>query len=144
MTADQTPDGWTPAYIPLGEVWRTIPGFPRYAVSSEGRVRVYMPPMKRGAIHHGPRVVELAQSIGGRAKNYKRIMLMHPRRRHAYVHHLVAEVFIGPRPEGCAVLHANDDGFDNRLANIRYGDCEENQMDRHVAAVAPDLPPAPF
>jgi hypothetical protein len=30
------------------------------------------------------------------------------------------------------------------LANLRYGDRDENEMDRHVAAVAKDLPDAPF
>lgn len=100
--------------------------------------------MKRGCVYHGARVVELAQSIGGRAKNYKRVMLMCPKRRHAYVHHLMAEAFLGPRPEGFMVLHKDDNGFHNVIDNIRYGDRDENECDRHVARVAPELEGAPF
>ena len=144
MLADETPDGWLPPYIPQGEVWRQIPGFPDYDVSSEGRVRSCIQPGWRGCVFHHGRYVILAQSIGGRADNYRRVMLQRPTRRHAYVHHLVAEAFIGPRPDGCAVLHTNDDGFDNRAANIRYGDRQENEMDRYIAAVAPTLQNAPF
>jgi hypothetical protein len=117
-----------------GVRWAAVKGFPGYCVSDQGEVR-------------GPRGKPLKQTVGGRAKNYKRVMLgggSSAAKRHAYVHHLVAEAFLGPRPEGALILHANDDGFDNRLANLRYGDRDENEMDRHVAAVAKDLPDAPF
>lgn len=70
-------------------------------------------------------------------------MLCTPKR-FAFVHALVAEAFLGPRPEGALILHRNDDGFDNRAENLRYGDREENEQDRHVARVAGGLEEAPF
>lgn len=46
------------------------------------------------------------------------------------VHHLVAEVFIGPRPEGMLVCHRNDDPLDNRITNLYYGTKQENEKDK--------------
>ncbi len=45
------------------------------------------------------------------------------------IHHLVAETFIGPRPEGAWVLHNNGDPEDNRPENLRYGTAAENTAD---------------
>lgn len=126
----------------MGE-WRPIPGHPRYEVSDDGQVRAWQEPGWRGCIHHDGRWILLKQATGGRVHNYKRVRLHRPER-HAYVHHLVAEAFLGPRPEGAMVLHLNDNGFDNRLANLRYGDRDENELDRHVARVAPALEASPF
>lgn len=129
---------------PIPEQWKQIPGFPRYFVSDRGRVKSVMRECWRGCVFHHARSVILAQTTGGRAKNYKRVMLQHPKRRHAYVHHLMAEAFLGPRPEGLMVLHRDDNGFNNTLDNLRYGDRDENECDRHVRRVAPSLEEAPF
>ena len=74
----------------------------------------------------------LAQSVGGRAWNYKRVMLRNgSRRKHAYVHRVVCESFHGPPPfEGAVVCHSNDNGFDNRAANLRWGTDAENREER--------------
>ena len=123
-------------------IWRPVVTHPlRYEVSRNGDVRAlawYHPMLKRQL----PPLL-LAQGVGGRAKNYARVMLANPKR-HAYVHHLMAEAFLGDRPEGLMILHRDDNGFNNRIDNLRYGDREENEMDRHVARVAPHLEKAPF
>lgn len=51
-------------------------------------------------------------------------------RHHVYVHHLVTEAFIGPRPPGYEVCHANSDPGDNRLGNLRYDTPKGNAADR--------------
>lgn len=81
--------------------------------------------------------------------NYKRVRLCEGKNggRNAYVHHLVAEAFLGPRPEGLLVCHLNDQGFDNRVENLTYADRETNEADRHVATwnrENPKAEPAPF
>jgi hypothetical protein len=45
------------------------------------------------------------------------------------VHTLVAEAFIGPRPDGMVVRHLNGNHLDNRSANLRYGTVAENAQD---------------
>jgi hypothetical protein len=126
-------------------VWKPIPGWEgRYEVSDRGKVRscsrVRTTP-SGGIARLKPKV--LATTIGGRAENYRRVMLMNPKK-HAYVHHLIALAFLGPRPPGCLILHRNDNGFDNRIDNIRYGCRDENELDRYVARISKRLEPAPF
>ncbi len=45
------------------------------------------------------------------------------------VHALVAEAFIGPRPEGMEIRHLNGDPADNRPENLEYGTRSENSKD---------------
>ena len=46
-----------------------------------------------------------------------------------YVHVLMLEAFVGPRPPGSAGLHGNDVPTDNRLLNLRWGTYRENYDD---------------
>lgn len=49
--------------------------------------------------------------------------------RSVYVHHLVLEAFVGPRPPGMIACHWNDVPDDNRLANLRWGTIRDNRLD---------------
>ena len=42
------------------------------------------------------------------------------------IHHLVAEVYIGPRPEGLNVLHKDDNRYNNHWSNLEYGTQSQN------------------
>lgn len=50
-------------------------------------------------------------------------------RKRFLIHHLVAQAFIGPKPEGMEVRHANDIRDDNRAENLSYGTRSENMYD---------------
>lgn len=116
----------------MTETWKPVTTHPdRYEVSDLGNVRVRPRFITAGPIRYWAKPKLLATVRGGRSMNYLRVMLMGPRR-HAYVHHLVAEAFIGPRPEGLKVCHKDDDGFNNRADNIHYGDRDDNEMDRWI------------
>lgn len=109
------------------EEWRPVVGFEGlYEVSSLGRVRSLprLTAMKNGRARH-TRGGLLAAAIGDR---YSSVCLKHEgRSRTVRVHVLVAESFLGPRPEGYDVCHGNNDGHDNRLANLRYDTHRNNQ-----------------
>lgn len=47
-----------------------------------------------------------------------------------YVHHLVLETFVGPRPPGAECRHLDGDKTDNRLENLAWGTKKENAADR--------------
>ena len=46
-----------------------------------------------------------------------------------YVHHLVAEAWIGPRPPGKLILHRDDDRFNNVPSNLYFGTPSQNMLD---------------
>jgi len=45
------------------------------------------------------------------------------------IHHLVAEAFIGPRPDGMLCLHRDDDKANNTPENLYWGTAKQNQAD---------------
>jgi len=47
-----------------------------------------------------------------------------------FVHVLVLEAFIGPRPEGYQACHNDGNSLNNRLDNLRWDTREGNQLDR--------------
>ena len=114
------------------ELWRWVPGYEGiYEVSNMGRVRS----VDRLLYHYNWR------AKANRAHKIKGRMLRPGKASHGYftvalgrgnsrtVHSLVAEAFIGPRPEGCEVLHADGSRDNNRAANLRYGTRSENNLD---------------
>lgn len=99
------------------EEWRPIPGYETgYAVSDRGRVRN----ARNGRILDGWR----------NAKGYRMVVLGGRGRKQRYVHHLVAEAFIGPRPPGQEVRHYPDrNPANNALVNLAYGTISRNALD---------------
>lgn len=46
------------------------------------------------------------------------------------IHQLMAEAFIGPRPEGLVVRHLDDNPENNTVGNLAYGTPGDNQKDK--------------
>lgn len=105
------------------ECWLPVAGYEGlYEVSDQGRVR------SLATYGTGLR--------GGILKPYKRKdgrldVALHRdgRQRNCRIHQVVAEAFIGPRPEGMETRHLNDEPADNRLVNLAYGTSAENKQD---------------
>lgn len=108
------------------EEWRDAVGYGgKYMVSSLGRVRSM--PTK-----YHPRVTILSPYIVGRGK-YRVVHLSgggDSGRARRTVHSLVAEAFLGPRPDGKVVCHRNGNTGDNRKSNLRYDTQSNNLLDR--------------
>lgn len=109
----------------LSEIWRDIPGFHGYQVSSWGGMRshrafgcqdadswYYMSP----AVH---------------SAGYRLVDLIRDGERHGrLVHRLVLEAFIGPSPKGMECRHLDGNPANNRLDNLMWGTRSENAGDR--------------
>lgn len=112
------------------ETWRAIPGFPGYDVSDHGRVRSWRKRWRTGE----PRL--LRQSIvkdRGNLGGHLRVGLtVNGKLTQRYVHALVLEAFVGPRPDGYHTRHYPDPNpRNNSLANLAWGTRSENQADRN-------------
>lgn len=113
------------------EEWRPVVGYEGlYEVSDHGRVRSM------------DRVVRYTNGQARRRKG--KVLAAHPvnkyghllvklgTKRRALVHVLVAEAFIGSRPDGMEVRHLNGDPSCNCVSNLRYGTRSENQRDHYA------------
>jgi hypothetical protein len=110
----------------VSEEWRPVVGLEgQYEVSSLGRVKSLPKMVFRG---RGPFMTK-ERIIGGRSRaaGYP---VVHVGAKCLYIHALVLEAFVGPRPSGLEACHNNGDRTDNRAENLRWDTPRANQMDR--------------
>lgn len=114
----------------MREQWRPVVGWEGfYDVSDLGRVRSKsrVVDVNGGKRAHTGQV--LKQYVEG---PYARVRLSGGGRIVQYrAHALVAEAFIGPRPDGMEVRHRDGDSLNNRRRNIAYSTHLENIQDKY-------------
>ena len=95
------------------ETWRPVVGYEGlYVVSDRGRVRRCL--TSRGSFTG--RLLKATPSFG-----YPRVCLMKDRKRSdRFVHGLVMEAFIGPKPPGYEVHHKDGERDDPSIENLEY------------------------
>ena len=113
------------------ETWKAVVGYEGlYEVSDLGRVRS----VDREVTYSDGRVRHyngklLKQSINKKYNRPAVILIKDKKRHHKYPHILVAEAFIGERPEGYHVAHKDGDCLNNKLINLRYDTVSQNAID---------------
>lgn len=118
----------------MTEIWRPVVGKEgQYEVSDLGRVRsldryVELAPSAR--IPAGMTVFRLGRVLRPHTLPYGHQQVMLGRDLNTLVHKLVAEAFLGPRPEGCEVCHNDGDATNNRVDNLRWDTRTGNNLDR--------------
>lgn len=118
------------------EVWKKVVGYEdTYEVSNTGLVRS-LDRIIHNKCYGDKRVKGKLLSIKGKtAHGYIVVNLCkNATQKVVAVHILVAEAFLGPRPQGMHVLHSKavtKEECDNSVGNLRYGSREEN-MDQSV------------
>lgn len=108
-----------------GERWLPVVGYGgRYEVSDQGRVRVLF--TKVGPLNP-PRMIGLKRRKG---TGYRRVTLYNSdgARRDLFVHRVVLDAFVGPRPEGLVCRHLNGPP-DCRLVNLKWDTQKANAAD---------------
>jgi hypothetical protein len=112
----------------MKEVWKEIPGYKDYQVSSKGRVLSFK--------NVKPRMIKQVLSTSG----YNTVMLyINGKGSRLAVHQLVAIAFLGHKPaKGVLVIdHINRDKLDNRLENLietnMRGNMENTDKSNHTS-----------
>ncbi|MGI9293444.1 MAG: NUMOD4 motif-containing HNH endonuclease [Pseudomonadales bacterium] len=121
------------------EIWKPIAGWNGfYEVSDHGRVRSLdrmIPDKRLGKRRWKGRILKpsagtsympyliITLQRGGRRGNPKAEIKM------PYVHILVLEAFVGPRPDGLVACHNDGDPSNNRANNLRWDTQSANQAD---------------
>lgn len=107
-------------------MWKSVPGFKGYEVSSEGEVRSWLPERHNAPLPTTPRYLKFIINTGG----YRQINIYASgRRRVVKIATLVAEVFHGDRPHGAVLRHLNGNCVDDRAINLKWGTSQENSDD---------------
>jgi hypothetical protein len=110
------------------EEWRAVVGYEgSYEVSGHGRVRSLdrIVITTQGISRRMPGKL-IKPSPSGGAGRY-RVSLGKGAK--VYVHHIVLEAFVGPRPPGKQGLHWDDDPDNNTVGNLYWGTPSENGLD---------------
>lgn len=107
------------------ESWLPVVGYEGiYEVSDHGSVRSLDRRTAAGRFQRG-RAMSLVKRAGRVDVRLTRDGVGRTR----FVHHLVLEAFVGPRPAGMQACHFNGNGHDNRLSNLRWDTQSGNQLD---------------
>ena len=115
----------------MEEIWKEIKGFDgRFSISNFWRVRQnkgqYITLQKHVINYEEKILVPITWQ-----SRYLRIDLNLNRKKHmrlnTYIHKLVAEYFIGERPEGYDIDHIDGNYLNNRADNLRYVTSIENK-----------------
>ena len=100
------------------EEWRLIAGANAYEVSNLGRVR------------RGFRLHKLSRATSKMGYLRATLRFDDGRKRVVYVHHLVAEAFLGARPTDLLALHIDGNVLNCRANNLYWGTYADNGGDR--------------
>jgi DNA-binding transcriptional regulator YiaG len=97
-----------------------------YDVSNDGQVRT-LP--RSNNLSRSTKIRVLRPGLDT-STGYRKVVLSHGSvKRTRPVHVLVAEAFLGPRPDGLLVRHLNGNPLDNRASNLAWGTWSENELD---------------
>lgn len=109
----------------MTEAWKAIPSAPGYEASDLGGVRKTSTGrvLRQRLTDHGYVTVTLCLGHGDGETEY--------------VHALVLEAFVGPRPVGMQSCHGNGVRTDNRASNLRWDTVSGNAADRIIHKTVP-------
>lgn len=113
----------------MSEMWRPIVGYEGYyEVSSHGRIRS----LARTVVRKNGVTQQVSEKLMSTplTNGYPSTSLTKGgKRRTVLVHIVMAEAFLGPRPEGQVVRHDDDVKTNNVLSNLLYGTEGQNRHD---------------
>ena len=113
----------------MSEVWKPCPSWPGYEASSLGRIRS-VDQVLINSLGYARNWKGRVRSPHYNSEGYAHLII---RGKTAKVCWMVADAFIGPRPEGQVVRHGPGGSSDDRPENLCYGTQAENIGDSVAA-----------
>lgn len=105
------------------ELWKKVVGWPSYSVSTIGRVR-------RDLLYENRRVrIGIVNQFLQYGYPTVRLIEKKGHSTSRFVHRLILEAFIGPRPLGMESRHLDDVRKNSVLSNLKWGTHRENHLD---------------
>ncbi len=120
----------------MKEIWKDLPDVytRRYQASSNGRIRsldfyFFHSTWKINIC----RIGKIINTTPSKRHKYGRFMptLKNGKRKEILLHHAIALVFLGPKPDGMWVLHKDGNSRDSRPQNLYYGTPSQNTHDAY-------------
>jgi len=108
------------------EKWITVHGHPNYQVSDKGRVK-RISHIAKHKLYGDRYMCERLLSPRSNHDGYPRVRIDNKLK---FVHVLMIESFVEPRPPGMQCCHCNGNPKDNRLENLRWDTPKNNVADR--------------
>lgn len=112
----------------MTEVWKPIPNWDGYEVSSKGNVRSYRQRGRNRGLSSKQHL--LKPSATSRWSNRGYLGVTFPGNKRISIHRLVMLAFAGPCPDGMEVCHNDSNPRNNNLDNLRYDTPQNNNQDR--------------
>ncbi len=112
-----------------GVAFRPIKSHDGYAVGDDGSVWSCKE-TGRGKSHDEKHWRPMGQSKHTRSDYRVVTFYSHNKGSTQFVHRIVLEAFVGPRPLGMVVCHEDGNPVNNRLTNLRWGTRKENEADK--------------
>ncbi len=105
----------------ISETWQAVKGFEGfYEVSNLGNVR------RVAATSNGTYTGRQLKANLNTTGYYMVSLFVNNKAKHMYIHRLVAEAFIGNRPEGCQINHKDGNKLNNYPSNLEYVTPKQN------------------
>jgi hypothetical protein len=109
----------------MKEKWKSIEWSSDYEVSDLGNVRSWRPIGNSNQKPVNPKIISQWINNG-----YPTVTLsVKQKKKNISVHILVAEAFIGPRPDKNVICHKDDNKLNNMVSNLKYGTYSDNGKD---------------
>lgn len=97
------------------EIWKPIPSQKSHEASNLGRIR-------------NAKNKRIVKPFTDRLQEYERVSFYEGSRKFKrMVHTVIAETFLGPKPDGYEIDHINTNKLDNRAENLHYVTREDNR-----------------
>ena len=122
----------------MNEVWKTVPNFPCYEVSSQGKVRVLdrvvtrMHPKYNTEYSFVKKGKEISPRNNGNGYLWVTFYAESGQTKHWYIHRLVHHVFIAPITTGMEINHLDGNRANNSVFNLEAVTHQDNILYKQI------------